>query len=549
MSGSVIFLNLAGAVALLLWATRMVRTGVERAYGASLKDALRRSVTNGPQAALAGSLLAVALQSSTAVALIVSGFVAGGHVEAGLGIAAILGADLGSALVARLLRFDLSLLIPVLLLAGMVAFRASEARGWRQGGRIMLGLGLLLLSLKLIGEASEPLRESEIMPIVLGYLSRDWVTAFLLAALMTWLFHSSVAAVLLVASLCDQHLIPVVLAVPVVLGINFGGAIIATVLTRGMERRVRIVPYGNIAIRGIGALALLTVQFVVGFDPQRLGANLGDTVVLMHIAFNAGVVIVGVPFARFLPGIIERLLPPQAAPAEIGNGRVTALNEADLDKPTLALANASRELLSMCERIDLMLTRVFELFRHPDQADLDALRQLDDQVDEIHADIKFYLARIPDELLDRKTRGRVNDLLGASIKLEQIADIVTKSMAAKVQKMADRGIEFSVEGWKELSAFHDEVVKNARLAFNVLVSNDVETARQVANQKEVIRRMEQDSETRHLERLREGLASSRETSSVHIDTIRDLKEINSLLVSMTYPVLEEAGMLRGTRLR
>lgn len=548
MTGSVIFLNLAGAVALLLWATRMVRTGVERAYGAALKTRLRLALTNGLTAAIAGAGLAIAMQSATAVALIVSGFVAGGYVGSGLGIAALLGADLGSALVTRILRLDLSLLVPVLFLLGTIAFRASEARAWRQAGRIMIGIGLLLLSLELIGHASEPLRDSQILPLVLNYLSRDWMSAFLLAAVMAWLFHSSIAAVLLVASLTDRDLIPPVLIIPMVLGINFGGAMIAAFLTRGMDRTARVVPLGNVLIRGLGAVAALMLQFAVQWDATGLAGTPGDAVVVAHIAFNAAIAALGIPVARYIPGFLDRILPPRQGGQGLSNKRVTALDEADLANPMLALGDAARELLSMCERIDLMLRRVFDFFHHPHDADIDALTRLDDEVDEIHAGIKFYLARIPQEDLDEAAMHRLNDILGAAIKLEQVADIIAQNLVAKVRKKDERKISFSEQGWRELSGIHAEVLKNARLTFNVLVSSDLETARELVHQKEAMRQLVQKSEARHLERLREGLPSSRETSSIHIDTIRDLKEINSLLVSIAYPVLEEAGMLRKNRL-
>lgn len=109
---------------------------------------------------------------------------------------------------AKLLSFDLSLLIPVCLTAGTVMFMATEQRSWRQFGRILVGIGLLLLSLTMIGQAAGPLRESQLLPVIITYFSSDSVTAFLLAALVTWLFHSSIAAVLLLVALAGRGLIP-----------------------------------------------------------------------------------------------------------------------------------------------------------------------------------------------------------------------------------------------------------------------------------------------------------------------------------------------------
>ncbi|MEP3276882.1 MAG: Na/Pi symporter, partial [Stappiaceae bacterium] len=185
MSGSLILLHLAGAVALLIWATRMVRTGVERAHGATLRRVLQGASGHPAKAAGTGFGAAVMLQSSAAVALLVTGFAAGGKIGLPIGLAMVLGADLGSALVVRVLSFDLSWLAPICLVGGVVSFLASESRTVRQTGRILVGLGLLLLALRLIGTASVPLRESESLPLFLSFLARDPAIAFLVAALFT----------------------------------------------------------------------------------------------------------------------------------------------------------------------------------------------------------------------------------------------------------------------------------------------------------------------------------------------------------------------------
>ncbi|WP_339763680.1 Na/Pi cotransporter family protein [uncultured Hoeflea sp.] len=549
MSGMVVFINLAGAVALLLWATRMVRTGIERAYGDVLRQKLRLAIGNRVTAAIAGFFFAIALQSATAVALIVAGFVASGYVTTAIGIATLLGADLGSALVVRILRQDLSLLIPVLLLAGTIAFRASESRNWRQVGRILFGLGLLLLSLRLIGEASTPLKTSEILPVIINYLSRDWITAFVLAGLLTWAFHSSVAAVLLLASLADRALIPPVLIIPLVLGINFGAAVIGAVLTRGERVDARIVPLGNVAIRGLGTLIALAAQMTFELQSSIFSAQPGDAVVLVHLAINLAVLVLGLPFCGIVGRILKVWLTPPAAPEEIGaESRMSALNPEHLADPRQAIANATREVLTVCERIELMLTWIFEVFDTPDKQKVRRIEELDDEIDETHREIKFYLAKISESRLDEKSAAQLQDLLGATIKLEQAADIIAQNMVTRARKKDSRKITFSSEGWHELKALHQEVLKNARLAFNLFVNADVDHARQLVAQKEVVRTMVRSSEEQHMQRLRDGNDNSYDSSSIHIDTMRDLKEINSLFASIAYPVLASAGMLRKSRL-
>ena len=547
MSGMVVFINLAGAVALLLWATRMVRTGIERAYGNVLREKLRMAIGNRVTAAIAGFFFAIALQSATAVALIVAGFVSSGYVSTAIGIATLLGADLGSALVVRILRQDLSLLIPVLLLAGTFAFRASESRQWRQVGRILFGL--LLVSLRLIGEASIPLKTSEILPVVINYLSRDWITAFVLAALLAWAFHSSVAAVLLLASLADRALIPPVLIIPLVLGINFGAAVIGAVLTRGERVDARIVPLGNVAIRGFGTLLALVAQLTFELESSIFSVHPGDAVVLVHLAINLAVVIFGLPFCSIVGRLLTAWLTPATQIDEAtSETRLSALKAEHLSNPQQAIADATREVLTVCERIELMLTWIFEVLDKPDKQKIVLIEKLDDEIDETHREIKFYLAKISQSTLDDKSAAQLQDLLGATIKLEQAADIIAQNMVTRVRKKHARNIAFSAEGWHELKDLHQEVMRNARLAFNLFVNRDVDHARQLVAQKEVVRTMVRNSEESHMQRLRDGNDNSYDSSSIHIDTMRDLKEINSLFASIAYPVLASAGMLRKSRL-
>lgn len=552
MSGSVVLLHLAGAVALLLWATRMVRTGVERAYGDVLRQKLRATMRNPVMAVLTGAALSIALQSSTAVTLLVGSFAGSGIVSGISGQLAVRGAEIGSALVVKLLSFDLSLLVPICLAAGTVMFMATERRAWRQFGRILVGVGLLILSLEMIGEASEPLRESRLLPVIVDYFSTDPVTAYLLAALVTWLFHSSIAAVLLLVTLAGRGFIPPELGVVLVLGVNLGSSVIAPLLTRHAEPGVRVVPIGNLLMRGAGSLILMIAFHWLKPPVAYLGATVPDQIINAHILFNCLILVAGIPLAGLVYRASEKIvaLGTPAKPAEsLANAELSALNESALDTPGQALANATREVVRVCETVEIMLKRIIELYEKADAEKIAALAALDDRVDRKHAAIKLYLAKVSARQLTEAEALRHQELIGACVKLEQVGDIIVRNMLAHVQKKLDRGLEFTEEGWRELASFHSSVLTNARLAFNVLVSRDPETARQLVEEKDRLRALEKEASQSHFQRLREGTAKSVETSSIHLDTIRDLKQINSLLASIAYPVLEEQGLLRGSRLK
>ncbi len=552
VTGSVVLLHLAGAVALMLYATRMVRTGVERAYGERLRLRLRRTMDSPLLAVLVGGGLAVAFQSSTAVTLLISSFAGSGIVGGLTGQLAVRGAEVGSALVAKLLTVDLSLLVPVALIAGTGLFMVTERRSYRQVGRILIGIGLLLLSLQMIGEASEPLRDSGAAPAVVATFASDPVTAYLLAALVTWLFHSSIASILLLATLAGRGIVPDDLAVVLVLGVNLGSSVIAPILTRGMAPAARVVPVGNLLMRGAGSLALLAA--FTAFAPALgfLGSHGAGRVVNAHLLFNLVILVVGVPLSKATYALSERIVrlttPPDAT-AALAPIEVSALDESVLAVPRQALANATREVVRTCELVDAMLQQVIGLYEAPDEDRIRSLAELDDRLDRKHAAIKLYLARVTAQPLDAAEALRAQELLGACVKLEQVGDIIVRNLLVHVRKKMKYALQFTPDGWDELVRIHAAVLATARLAFNVLVSRDLETARQIVEEKERLRDLERASSDRHFERLSEGTARSIETSTIHLDTIRDLKQINSLLASIAYPVLEERGLLRGSRLR
>lgn len=552
MSGSVVLLHLAGAVALLLWATRMVRSGVEDVFGERLKRGLRNRLQNPLMAAAFGLGLAIALQSSTAVTLLVGSFVGSGFVSGLAGLMAVRGGELGSALIVKILSLDLTLLVPVCIAIGTGISMSTKREEWAKSGQILVGIGLLILSLDLTSAATAPLRESEILPIIVDYLANDPVTAYLLAGLMTWLFHSSVAAIILLVSFASRGLIGHELAIVMVLGVNLGSSIIAPILTRRSAPEMRVVPLGNLLMRGAGSLVILMLYLSFRPDLNFLGSDEASRVINAHILFNVIILIAGFPLSTLILKTTTALINMNTAkqkadlPEEIEE--YSALDTSVFDRPSQALANATREVIGVCETVEVMLQRIMGVYEYPDQKRIHDLAALDDRVDKKHLAIKLYLTKLATHPMSDAEASRMQELLEACIKLEQVGDIIVRNMLVHVQKKLNKNLEFTEDGWAELVEFHSIVLSNAHLAFNVLISRDTRTARELVRQKDSLRELERETTMQHFTRLRDGTARSVETSSLHLDTIRDLKQINSLLASLAYPVLEERGELGDTRL-
>ena len=545
------FLHLAGAVTLLLWAVRMVRTGVERAYSAALERTLRRAKDNRVRAVAFGAAVAMLLQSATAVGILAAGFAASGLVEFGTALTLLLGADLGSALVVQILSFDLSWLIPFLLISGGWMFMKGTQRNVRQTGRILVGIALILVSLKMVAESTVPLRQSEALPAIVSYLREDYFTSFLLGALFAWFVHSSVAAILLVASMAAQGLVPVELGIALVLGANCGGALIPVGLTRAAPPAARRVPIGNLIFRGAGAVVALLVFSEVDFPIELLGGSPAGQIVMLHVLFNLAIVLVFVPLTGTLEPLLIRLIPDAKAvaePTDLLASRVSALDRSVLHTPRLALASATRELLRMSEIIEVMLRPVMELYETGDKIKVKELRRLDREVNKAHSDIKLYLAELNRSSMSAEEAQRSMILANFAINLEHVGDIVAKNLLKLVGVRRDKRLTFSEEGWRELTDQHAQVMANIQLALNVLVSGDRLSARELIEEKDRMREIEAPSQDRHLRRLQGGTVESIETSEIHLETIRALKQINSAFSSIAYPILTETGDLLGSRL-
>ncbi len=533
-----VLINIAGAVTLLLWATRMVRTGMERSQKAVLHRLLSQGKRGQIKSAALGGFVAILLQSSTAVALIAAGFAASGKLTLSAGLATMLGADLGSAIVVQLLSVNPAWLMPILMIVGGALFFRGHNRDIRQAGRIVIGIALILMSLRLIGEATMPLREAEVLPDIVAYLAGDPLTAFLLAAAFTWVIHSSVAFILLVATFAAQGLVPFELGAALVLGANMGSSIIAFMLTRGGSAAARRITLGNFIFRAVLAVIGLGLLWLSHLPGTLLGPDATRQIINFHLAFNVVLLLIALPLTSPMAKLTTRLVRSAPQPSHSLTSPMR-LDDKLIANPALALASAKRELLRMAEIVERMLQPVMDLYENADPEKIREIKQLEQAVNAAQSDIKLYLSRIhyTDPASAEALRGQ--ELAQLAINLEYVGDAVVKTLVKLAESRAEQKVKFSPAGWRELNDLHHRVVDNLHLALNVLMSEDRAAAKLLLEEKASLGMAGRASAAEHLARLREGAQQSIATSDLHLETIRALKTINSLLASVAYPILRQ----------
>lgn len=144
---------------------------------------------------------------------------------------------------------------------------------------------------------------------------------------------------------------------------------------------------------------------------------------------------------------------------------------------------------------------------------------------------------------------RATDIADCAINLEHIGDIIEKGLLAELAKKITRGLTFSRDGHEELPRLFAITIDNLRMAQAVFATRDNTMARRLVEAKEDVRRLERQSAEQHLQRLRDGRADSIETSSLHLDMLRDLKRINAHIASVAHPILDQSGLLIESRIR
>ena len=539
-------LNLLAAIALLVWGTHIVRAGILRVFGERLRAVLAASVRNRLLAAGAGVAVSGLVQSSTATCLIVASFVGKGLIATAPALAVMLGADIGSALMTVVLSFDLSWLSPLLIFAGVVVFVSHESTTAGRLGRVSIGLGLITLALQLIVAATRPLTDSPAVQGVLAALPNEVMLEIVVGAALTVMAYSSLAIVLLVATLVAQHMIPLPVGLGLVLGANLGSGLLALLATAGASPTARKVPAGNLAFRIAGCAA--AAPFVGYALPwlALLGLPLHAQVVGFHLAFNTVLALAFIALTTPLAQALDRwFAEPASAPTE----RPNHLDPTALDTPSLAISCAAREALHQADIVETMLRGMLAVIRHDDLSLSAQLRRMDDTVDGLYSSIKTYLTQISRGALSEREGRRWTDIVSFTINMEQIADIIERVLLDVEEKKIRRNLAFSDAGMAEVCHLHERLLSNLRLGMSVFLDGHVRDALKLLEQKAEFRDLERDYANAHLARLQANTPQSIETSSLHIDLISELKRINSHICSIAYPILESADALTPTRLK
>lgn len=536
-------LNLLSAVALLIWGTHIVRTGILRVYGSNLRHVIGRNMSKRWLAFIAGILVTAMVQSSNATAMLVTSFVGQGLMALTPALATMLGADVGTALMARVLTLDLSWLSPLLIFVGVILFLSRKQTRVGQMGRVAIGLGLIILALQLIVEAAAPITHAQGVKVIFASLTGDILLDALIGALFAMISYSSLAAVLLTATLAGAGVISLPVAIGLVIGANIGSGVLAFLSTSMQNAAGRQVALGSLLYKLIGLLLIIPVLDPLVHWMDSLDYSAQGLVIGFHLLYNTARCLVLLPTVSPMARLCAWLLPER--PEANGLAKPRHLDPTALATPSLAMANAARETLRMGDLLDNMLEAMLDVLRGKQTAVTQEIRRLSDDIEGLYSAIKLYLAQMPREDLSEQDSRRWAEIIELAINLKLASDLIERMLRKVQQQKTSQRRSFSDIGLEELTGLHHQLIANLRLGLSVFLCADKESARQLLREKRRFRAQERRLAHAHVSRLQRKIVQSLETSSLHLELIADMKRLNSLFCSSAYAVLEtsETGAL------
>ncbi|MBF7978917.1 MULTISPECIES: Na/Pi cotransporter family protein [Rahnella] len=536
-SGTTLLINLAGAIALLLWGSHMISSALQRGFGTPLRHWMGRHLKHRGMALLSGVGITCLLQSSTAVSLMATSFTAAGTLSLAPALAVMLGANVGSTLVVQLMSFNTAIAVPLLMLSGFIVFKMRDHTGFESAGCAMIGLGLMLLALSLLGATLGHIESTPVFRAVMSGLQGDTLIALSVAVILTLVCHSSVAVILLIASLAATGVMTPVTAMVLVLGANIGGAL-PPVLNAGTAVARRL-PVGNLLIRCAGCVVALAFMPLLARLADNFALSTPQLVVWFHTAFSAVLALVFIGLTGPVARLLERLFPEEARAGD--PGMPVYLDETGLDIAYIGLSNSVRESLRAADMLNIMLDRLQVLFQNPEKGSRTEIRQLDQSLDMLSAAIRAYLADLAHDGLSDADADRAQEILMFVINVEHAGDILSSSLAELAARRTRRGETFSEFERNNIALLHTEILTSQRLAVTAFLGEDHDAAHQLVARKEVIRQIEATASREHFKKLRDDKNAWAESGDIFQRVLRDYRRVHHHIAAVAYPVIDRRG--------
>ncbi len=522
-----------GAVALVMWGTHLIRTGMLRTFGEALRRWLTRFLTNRFSAFLAGIGLSSLLQSSTASALLVASLQKKGLVTTAIALSSVLGADLGSAVMVRVLSFDIREIAPIIVVIGVYLTLYKERTRYGQMGLIFLGLALVMMGLGAILQATSPIKHSPELLTVFQFVAQYPIVAVAVGVVLALVCFSSLAVVMIAAGIVAAGVLPGTASLWLVLGANLGSAFLAMITTAGSSKMARRAPLGNCIFRSsafvIGGIVVAAVPSVTTFFN-----SMNEGVIYFHIIFNGIAGLVGLAFIKPVARLVDHWLPDDNP---IDQGEIQFLTQESRLTTSSSLAASRQEIVKTVRITGAYWADLVQLLRsNPSYGDILLLRGRKKILDARTKAVIRYMTDIMQGRLSSEEAQVWQQLRYANANMQFLILVIDGIYQLLDRKKCAKNRYFSREGTSELLAMHSRITKNFDVLAQYLETDDESHKSHLKHwlkaEKSAVAVNDFLLIESHVARLHEGRSESVETSALHIELLTLFRRANQLVCSV-----------------
>jgi len=516
-----LILGILGGLALFLYGMFVLNEGLQKIAGDKIKLLLEK-MTNKPLKGIASGTAATALiQSSSIMTVTLIGLINVGLIKLPQAIAVIMGANIGTTITAQIISFKITAIALPLIVIGALFFFIAKGK-YKQIGQIILGFGIIFLSMNIMSSSVSPLQDSVFFLNLMANIGKIPLLGVLIGAIFTGIIQSSSVTSGMVIALGTQNLINLEAAITIIIGANIGTCATVLIASIGTSLPAKRVAAAHIMFNIIGAIIFipfigLFAKLVIFTSP-----NLVRQIANAHTIFNVLTTIILVPAIPMLTFFItKKLLPGEEI--KIDNG-IKFLDDRILANPSIAVSQASKELKRMGLITLEMLKQSKQAYIKNDKQLINVVKKEEEVVDEIWRALNRYLVKLSDKNLNDEDLKKLTILNHTLNDIERVGDHVNNIVEIVEQKIKNK-INFSEEANKELNLIFEIVIKGYGKALDLLDERDEEIGRIISKLENIVDKYEAEFEENHMKRLRSGICNPK-GGILFVDTLRNLERIS-----------------------
>jgi phosphate:Na+ symporter len=489
--------ELLGGLALFLFGIDQMTNALKAVAGERMRQVLSRLTSNRFSGALTGAFVTAVIQSSSVTTVLVVGFTTAGLMSFSQSIGVIMGANVGTTITAQIVAFKVTKAALAMVAAGFAMLFFSKKDAFRNYGGMLMGLGLVFFGMTVMSEAMEPLRSYE--PFLDAMITMETpLVGIVVAAVFTALIQSSSATTAIVIVLAGQGFITLPAGIALALGANIGTCVTALLASIGKPREAVRAAATHVLFNVGGVLLWVgLIEQLAGFvqtiSPSyselggslKLAAESPRQIANAHTIFNIANTVIFIGFTSLIARFIEWLVPDRSLDEE-ATIRPKFLDDDLLETPALALEQVRLEIDHMGKQVKDMLARIMPAILTGNRATLDEIRQADELVDALHAEIVSYLGKLIGQELTEKQSKEFLRLMDAANDLENIGDVIEMNLVELGHSRIDRGVSVSAPTQRVLKDFHSVVSTSVDAAIQAVSENNREAAKSVTGMKKTI---------------------------------------------------------------